>query len=168
MMMDYTRSIARMLHEEHLATIGLLERCEAALAANRKSAPEAGDASVNALLKDLDSAVESEISSHFAFEEEHLFPRLDAGGDTGMTMILMGEHETILPLGRQVGALARTGRDGGFTDASWAEFRRLAAELVERMISHIQKEEMGLLPAVEDLLDDEADMALTSQYAQMR
>jgi hemerythrin-like domain-containing protein len=37
-------------------------------------------------------------------------------------------------------------------------------ELVERQVSHIQKEEMALLPMLSDLLDDETDRRLASEY----
>ena len=167
-MMEYTRGIARMLHEEHMATIALLERIEATLAAHRKAAPDTGSPEIASLLGDIASAVDNEVSVHFAFEQDHLFTRLRDGGDTGMTHILQGEHDVILPLGKQVGEIARGALSGGFDDNAWAEFRRLAGELAERMISHIQKEEMGMLPALEDLLDDEADMEVSGVYAGMR
>lgn len=168
MMMEYNRSIARMLHQEHLATIALLERVEATLAAHRKAAPDTASPAIASFLGDLAAALENEVSTHFAFEQEQLFTRLRAAGDTGMTQILQGEHDVILPLGKQVGDIARAALSGGFDADSWSEFGRLASELVERMISHIQKEEMGLLPALEDILDDESDMEVTSIYAAMR
>ena len=47
-------------------------------------------------------------------------------------------------------------------DAAQAgDFRRLALELVERQVAHIQKESMALLPMLDDLLDDETDRALS-------
>ncbi len=168
MMMEYNRSIARMLHDEHMVTIALLERVEATLAAHRKAAPDTGSAEIAGFLGDLAAALENEIFNHFVFEQDHLFSRLRAAGDTGMTQILQGEHDVILPLGKRVGEIARGALAGGFDAGAWSEFGRLAGELVERMISHIQKEEMGLLPALEDLLDDEADMEVTSLYAGMR
>ena len=38
-------------------------------------------------------------------------------------------------------------------------------DMVERQVAHIQKETMGLLPVVEDLLDGETDRELAFQYA---
>ena len=159
------RSINRMLHDEHMATIALLERIESTLAAHRKAAPDAEAPDIASVLRDLISSVEADISVHFAFEQDELFTRLSEAGDTGMTSILQEEHDVILPLGEQVSALARTALDSGFTEENWAEFRRLSAELVERMIAHIQKEEMALLPMVEDLLDPETDMHLSEAYS---
>jgi DUF438 domain-containing protein len=167
-MMDYTRSINRMLHDEHMATIALLERVETTLAAHRKSVPDTTAPDIAGVLRDLMSSVEADISIHFAFEQNELFTRLREAGDTGMTSILQEEHDVILPLGEQVCGLARAAVESGFSDESWAEFRRLAAELVERMVSHIQKEEMGMLAALEQLLDEDADMEVMMRYAELR
>lgn len=167
-MMDYTRSINRMLHDEHMATIALLERIESTLAAHRKAAPDAKSPDIAGVLRNLVSSVEADITVHFAFEQDQLFTRLSEAGDTGMTSILQEEHDIILPLGEQVAGLARAAIDGGFTEETWAEFRRLAAELIERMIAHIQKEEMGMLAALEELLDDDADMEVMMRYAELR
>ena len=38
-------------------------------------------------------------------------------------------------------------------------------ELIERMVSHIDKETLALLPMVDDLLDEEADRELAFAYA---
>ncbi|MHA1536696.1 MAG: hemerythrin domain-containing protein [Alphaproteobacteria bacterium] len=167
-MMEYSSSIARMLHDEHMATIALLERIETTLAGHRKAAPDTASSEISGLLGDLITAVDSDITNHFAFEEAHLFTRLREAGDTGMTQILQGEHDVILPLGKQIREIAQGALTGGFDADSWDNFRRMAAELVERMISHIQKEEMGMLPMLEDLLDGDADMEVSSLYAEMR
>ncbi len=45
------------------------------------------------------------------------------------------------------------------------EFRALAFELAERLVTHVQKEEMALLPALDDLLDEDADRELQLAYA---
>ena len=38
-------------------------------------------------------------------------------------------------------------------------------ELVERLVSHIQKETMALLPLLDDLLDEDTDRELAMAYA---
>ncbi len=38
-------------------------------------------------------------------------------------------------------------------------------EIVERQVSHIQKETMALLPLLDDLLDDDTDRELSMAYA---
>ncbi len=64
--------------------------------------------------------------------------------------------------------MARGTRDNTLDDETWSEFRRLGIELIERLVSHIQKEEMGLLPMIETLIDDEQDAELSNNYAMMR
>jgi len=93
-----------------------------------------------------------------------LFPRLDEVGDGAIGEILSEEHRVILPLGARLTTLARAAASGGFTSESWDEFRRLGAEFVERMIVHVQKEEMGLLPALEEMLDGAEDMRLMDAF----
>jgi hypothetical protein len=36
---------------------------------------------------------------------------------------------------------------------------------VERLLAHVEKEEMSLVPLLDDLLDDETDRALALGYA---
>lgn len=167
--MDFARHITRTLHDEHLATIALVNRIEERVMAHRPgSPPDHGDAEVNKLLGDIANSVEAEIKSHFAFEEEALFPRLEEMGDTGIGELLTEEHHVLLPIGERLVTLARTARQEGFSEGDWAEFRRLASEFVERMIAHIQKEEMGLLPILDDIIDEDQDAELSTAYAASR
>jgi len=64
--------------------------------------------------------------------------------------------------------MAKMARSDGFQDASWTAFRQSGVEMIERMISHIQKEEMALLPILEDILEDDEDAELTMAYSEMR
>ena len=64
--------------------------------------------------------------------------------------------------------MAKSARQDGFTDASWLQFRQSGVELIERMISHIQKEEMALLPMLEDIIDEDEDADLMMTYSEMR
>ena len=45
------------------------------------------------------------------------------------------------------------------------DMKRGTLELVERQVSHIQKETMALLPLLDDLLDEETDRELAFAYA---
>ncbi|MSQ55210.1 MAG: hypothetical protein EXR31_07575 [Betaproteobacteria bacterium] len=47
----------------------------------------------------------------------------------------------------------------------WKELRNAGFGFAERMQGHIQKEEMGLLPMIEDLIDAQSDEALAMVYA---
>jgi len=53
----------------------------------------------------------------------------------------------------------------GFDPVGWDRFRDLSAELIERMFAHIQKEEMALLPMLDDLLEAQDDMELAAAYS---
>lgn len=163
--MSFSRRTAQLLHEDHQATVAVVEALDALIARSRKTPPDTSDAGVRKALASSTGAIEEEVSNHFTFEEEELFTRLEEMGDVGIGMVLRGEHAALLPLGKQVAEMAREALENGFTDASWAAFRDAAGELIERMFSHIQKEEMALLPMLEDILDEETDMDLATAYS---
>lgn len=167
-MLDTTQGTSWLLHEEHMNVMGLLERCEGVLASQGKDAPDTSDVAMARFLGDLASAIDGEIEDHFAFEETELFGRLNAGGYDGMTAILKAEHEIILPMGRRISQAARDARNNGFTGEGWTGFRQLLGEFVERLSSHIQKEEMAMLPALDDVLDTDTDGELAIGYAGQR
>jgi hemerythrin-like domain-containing protein len=157
---------ARLLHDEHMAASGLLKRLEGLLATHAPTdPPDAADPAVNALLGDLAAALEGEIVRHFDFEEETLFPLLAAEGDGAVGELLGEEHVVIRPLMAEVAALARGARSDGFMPESWRTLHRLGNELVDRLGDHIQKEEMGLVRIVDELLGDEQDSELALAHA---
>ena len=147
--MEFNRHISRRLHEEHDATLALWGRVEATLAAGRHDA---------ALLKSAAASLERELDRHFRFEEEALFPRLAAAGEGDIGELLREEHEAIRHAGARFIALVKQ-------DTTQREIRALGLELAERLVSHVQKEEMALLPALEDFIDEETDHELDSAYA---
>ena len=167
--MEMRRHVCRALHDEHAATLGILERLEMLLGRHgSRRPPDLASPALAALLKDLVFALDSEIGPHFAFEESHVFPILSEAGDQEMCEVLLAEHGEILPLAQRLAELARHFRARGLTEELWAEFHALGAELVERLAAHIQKEEMGLLPALDDLLEEETDDRLALQFAERR
>jgi DUF438 domain-containing protein len=147
--MEYNRHISRRLHEEHDATLALWGRVEASLAAGRHDA---------LLLKGAAAALAQELDHHFRFEERELFPRLAAAGEGDIGELLQEEHEVIREAGGRFIDLVGE-------DPSKSEVRILGLELAERLVAHVQKEEMSLLPALEDLLDEAADGELSVAYA---
>ncbi|NOX41207.1 MAG: hemerythrin domain-containing protein [Alphaproteobacteria bacterium] len=163
--MNFSSRTAQLLHEDHQATIQVVEALEQVIARAKRLAPDVQDSAVHRALDLAANAIEHEIKTHFTFEETELFTRLEEAGDVGIGQHLRSEHEAILPLGLRVAALAKSALAEGFSDANWPEFKSTSAELIERMYSHIQKEEMALLPMLDDLLDAETDMELAESYS---
>lgn len=154
--MFYSRQTSLRLHEEHLATIQLWGRLEQSIATR---VPEA---ELEALLRNCSAALAEEVTRHFEFEEKELFTRLADSGDGDIAELLSEEHATIRDAARQLHELlARPQRDA----AAQQQLRALGLELAERLTAHVQKEEMALLPALEDLLDEETDRELALAYA---
>ncbi len=163
--MEYARATARAMHEDHMAALTLLDRVDQFVMEQPADAPPDGSQpATRMLLSDLKAAVHSEITEHFAFEEKALFPILEDAGADDMTGILKGEHTVLLPLGQRLADLAGTASGEGFTGESWTEFRTVAGEFVDGLRGHIDKEEMGLVPALEDILDEDQDMELIASY----
>jgi hemerythrin-like domain-containing protein len=115
-------------------------------------------------LSELSTGVEAEVKRHFDFEENHLFVFLASLGDEAIGEHLTDEHSAMRPLGERISAVARAAGSTGFSDADWEEFRRLGREFVERMLVHVQKEEMALLPLLEDAMDGETEARLYEEY----
>lgn len=159
--MTFTRQVPSCLHREHLETLGLLERAEAALAKS-KAPPAPADQAFARLFAELAASLANEIGRHFGFEEQALFPLLAAGGDGDIAALLAEEHHAILAVAERLLPPLRGGIAGVAGD--WPAFRETALELIERQVAHIQKEEMSLLPVLEDLLDDEQDAELLGRY----
>ncbi len=162
--MSFTNRISQTLHEEHRATIALMERLEQLIARHRRGPPEVGDRGVAQLLSDLSTGVEAEVQRHFAFEEDRLFTYLGAIGDEAIGAHLTDEHAVMRPIGVRVAALARAAATQGFDAAAWDEFRRAGQELCERMLAHVQKEEMALLPLLEESMDADTEARLLQEY----
>ena len=147
--MTFDRAISRQLHEEHAATLALWGRVEQSLASGAHDA---------ALMREAAAALAGEIARHFEFEETQLFPRLAAAGEGDIAELLTEEHAAIRAAAARFRALAGD-------DPPRPELRPVAFELAERLVSHVQKEEMALLPALDDLLDADADRELQLAYA---
>ena len=105
--MSFTNRICQTLHDEHGATVALMERLEQLLARGRRGAPDKADSNVARLLSDLSTGVEAEVERHFAFEENHLFTYLEAIGDADIGAHLTSEHAAMRPLGVRVAAISR-------------------------------------------------------------
>ncbi len=155
----------RLLHDDHMETVATLQALDEVIHRNR-AAPVLDDG-IRALLERLKSTLRAEVEKHFGFEETHLFPVFVRQGETGIVMMLTQEHRSILPLALTVADLAEAALDRGFTAQSWTDLREAGAELVEREIFHIQKEEMGLLAAITSLVDPATDASLARIYGEV-
>ena len=161
----FTNRISQTLHEEHCATVALMERLEQLLARYRRGgAPPVSEPGLVRLLLDLSTGVEAEVQRHFDFEENRLFALLRETGDEAIAAHLTDEHRVIRPLGAVVAKLAREAAAQGFDEATWSKFRRQAQELCQRLLAHVEKEEMALLPLLQDGMDADTEARLLDEY----
>lgn len=160
--MNFNRQVSRVLDDEHRSNLELLGQVEQALA--RAARP---DPALAGLIGRLAHALQNDIERHFRFEEESLFPRMADAGDGGMAGLLAEEHDAIREVAAELLPLSRAVAEGSIDEPGWQLLRRSAMELVERQVSHIQKETMALLPLLDDLLDDETDRELAFAYADL-
>ena len=158
----YANRVCQKLHDEHMATLALLERLERFAANN--APPPANDPGTRTLLVDLATAFETEVWRHFAFEEEYLFGYFDESGDTEMARHLTDEHGQIRDVGAPLIAMARAAAKSGFSPAAWNEFRPLARQMVEQLSTHAQKEEGVMIPLLQDAMDGETEERLYIDY----
>jgi hemerythrin-like domain-containing protein len=162
--MTFLRATNRRLDDEHRENLDLLGRVEAAFARVPRG-QAAGAADLARLLGTLARALEQEIARHFEFEERELFPRLDAAGGGDLAELLAGEHAAIRGVAAELLPRARSAAAGTLDAEGWQALQRSVLEFVERMVSHIQKETLALLPMLDDLLDEETDRELAFAYA---
>lgn len=160
-MSAFRGQVSRALDEEHRATIDLMDRIERAFA----HAGRAPDPELAKLIGTFGGHVELELARHFAFEEHELFPRLTDAGDGDMAALLLEEHHAIEAVAGEFLPLARAATSEALDPARRDALKRSALELVERLRGHIHKETMGLLPLVDDLLDEDTDRDLAFAYA---
>lgn len=168
-MMQFETQTPQTLHDEHMKVDDFLRKFELELVKHKVEQPPTREDTVFInLLGDLIVVVENELIAHFKFEEDELFPLLIEDGIADMPALLLEEHKIILPIALRLCEMAKTIRREGCSQDLWHEFRRLGLELVERLSGHIQKEEMGLVPMLESILEQEQDIQLTDSYALMR
>ncbi len=159
--------IVQVLHDEHAATVALMERFEQMLGRNRRDdVPDTSGAGMKQLLGELAVALPGEVERHFAFEEDELFTYLAEAGDVGIGAHLTEEHKVMRPIGNRIATLARNAAAQGFDPAGWDEFRNLGKQLCDQLLAHVQKEEMALLPLLDESMDAETEARLYEQYVE--
>jgi len=150
----------RMLDEEHRSNLALLERMERAIAGAPEATPE-----LRKLLGEFAHSMEVDIGRHFEFEEQQLFPRIEEAGDGSIVALMREEHDAIREVAEELLPLARQVAQGVVDEEAWDRLRLGTLELIERQVSHIQKETMAMLPLLDDLLDPDTDGELALEYA---
>ncbi len=158
------RRTCQVLHQEHEATSILLMRLGALLERQGGESPDRADVVSGQLLRETARALDDEVLPHFAFEEERLLPRLASDGERELAEQLADEHAAMRPLIRELIACAGAASGEGFSAVGWQRFRRVAQELCHRLDAHVQAEERGLLPFLEENLDETTDEQLHATY----
>jgi hemerythrin-like domain-containing protein len=161
--MNFSRQISHTLHEEHRANLDLLGRVEQALV--RMPRGSAASPELLKLVTALGLHLVQDVERHFGFEERELFSRMNEAGEGDIASLLQDEHEAIRAVSAELLPLTQAATAGSLDAAGWDALKRGALELVERQVAHIQKEEMALLPALDDLLDEDTDRELAFAYA---
>ncbi|MCB1543162.1 MAG: hemerythrin domain-containing protein [Rhodoblastus sp.] len=160
--MNLRYSASRILHDEHMVVLALLNDLERVVLA-RKEPPAVDDGEIGRFLGQLRGALAHEVTVHFAFEEDALFPVLIENGAGDLCDLLVEEHHVLRQTIEDVLARISAGT-GSWTPQSWAGLRAVSAELVERLRSHAEKEEMALLPAMEEALTPETDAEACTRH----
>ncbi len=168
-MLQPRTQVARMLHEEHVAVLALLQRLSSLLGGHGPdSPPNSEDPALRRLFGPLSAAIETEIKTHFEFEETALFPLLDAFGERELGELYVEEHKIIVPLGDRTAAFARIAGAQGFDAQAWAAFHRDASAFSEHLTRHAEADAAALVPLLDDLLDADEDDRLALAYEAMR
>jgi hemerythrin-like domain-containing protein len=160
----FRNRVCQKLYEEHAAVQALLQRLEQAVAKKRDDVPDAKDPLLAKLMSDLASELPGEVDRHFDFEEAELFSFLAEAGNAGIGAHLTHEHSIIRPIGAALVKLIKEVRGQGFNAASWEEFRKHGQQLVMTLAPHAHKEDMALLPMLEDAMDEAKEEELYEKY----
>jgi hemerythrin-like domain-containing protein len=164
--MNFHNRVCQKLHEEHEAVVALLERLVQTIARHRNGVPDAKEPMLAKLMNDLAAELPGEVERHFAFEEAELFSYLGEAGNHGIGAHLTYEHGIIRPIAAALVQLIGEVRVKGFDAARWAEFRELGQQLYDSLVPHARKEDMALLPMLDDLMDPEKETQLYEKYVE--
>ena len=161
--MSHPSETGQILGREHRDNLALLTRVEQSLQRTRSG--NALDDDAVRLLRSLNGHMTHDLARHFAFEEQELFPRMVAAGESDLAELLTEEHDAIRAVASELAPLVGAASDGTLDAEGSNGLRRLALELVERLLAHVDKEELSLVPLLDDLLDEDTDRTLALGYA---
>ncbi|HYG90299.1 MAG TPA: hemerythrin domain-containing protein [Azospirillum sp.] len=149
----------RLVHEDHDRTAAILNRLETHLEqAETRGIPSLDDAEVRRLVADLNTELDTELSTHFDFEEQALFPLIADSGGHELVQHLLNEHEAMRPVGRRLQRYCALALKEGFDEDSYGAFVHFGWDILERLERHLQVEETSLLLAVEALMLNNPDL----------
>ncbi len=157
--------IDTLLHEEHVATLDLINELEVRLGTGKWNSRLVPSVPADkAQLEKLLALMDSEVRHHLPIEEGELFPRLDELGFEDITAMLFAEHEEIRALINSLRLLTLEALDKDFGTESWKQFCSQLSDLAGLIIFHIQKEEMGVISRLRMLLGAEACQEMATTY----
>lgn len=118
------------------------------------------------LMLDLKIALSTEIIEHFDFEEKELFPILEREGYADMVEILQSDHDLIRSLARQVSVVIEKIAWGSrpLDKSDWEILFRQGNVLITELSGHVEKEEAGMLPALDQVLDSESSEQMMREH----
>lgn len=164
--MRFENRVCQKLHEEHASVLDLLGRLMQAITRHRNEVPDAKDPFLAKLMSDLAADLPGEVDRHFTFEEDELFSYLREAGNAGIGNQLTYEHTIIRPIGAELCKVIAEARVKGFDQARWQDFCRLGHQLVDYLSPHAQKEDMALLPMLEQVMDADKEARLYALYVE--
>jgi hemerythrin-like domain-containing protein len=166
--MNFANRVAQIMHDEHSATIELLERLEKTIGRFGAGAlPSSADPAVAKLLADMSVEFKGALGRHFDFEEAELFQYLDAAGDAELGRHLAEEHVGIRRTAAALLDVVAEIRRQNFDAGRWNDFRRLGLELCESLSNHARREDGALLPVLEDNMGEATAERLYLGYLEM-
>lgn len=162
----YRNVIADRLSREHQEVTHLMRRLGGFLSLHSiSSPPDWSQFESRDLARTLAQTLDYEIRQHFALEEKSIFPFMEDEGLGDLVEILLGDHEELRGLVLEIlPCLAVAEKGEALGDKDWATLFRKGNALVTDLIAHIEKEEGGLIPLIEESMNDSVTDAILAQY----
>ena len=167
--MERRFEISKRLSREHQGVASLLGRLELFLLTAGQEPPHWQKPETRQLMSDVRGALRAEIPQHFAIEEQSLFPLFAEHGGEDLVELLLEDHRHILDLVAELRPLVEQtlASPDGLTRPEWETFRAQARSLVTELGSHAEKEELGFVPAMDELMEPATAKAILDRYLQM-
>ncbi|MBI4532366.1 MAG: hemerythrin domain-containing protein [Candidatus Melainabacteria bacterium] len=159
--------ISKCLSLEHQNVQALLERFKNFLQAHSiTQQPDWTSHDAARIVADLKCALESNIPNHFAIEEQELFPIMVQEGYGDLIEVLLEDHKIIVELIEQIRpvVLKIFSSSVPLPQSNWEMFYRQGNALITELPAHAAKEDAGLMPALEECLDEVQAQEIYNHY----